>query len=582
MTKSIVLKLWITIVLLIIAVFIALGLGLFQAVENFYYTQITTGLVTQGQEVANLYVEDPVSFKENNEIDHVSRIMNAHVIILNEEGIIQNCNQIMHMSPGTLFEETDLTRIFKGETVAKRGYHHSFNTQMLSIGLPITRGNKIEEALFIYTPIASLSAALNTFRGIIYWGLFIAVILTSILAFFLSRTLSRPLIRMNQIALNLAKGDYSQRVTVRSGDEVGVLGASLNFLSEQLKKNITELSYEKEQIENILTGMSDGVVTFDTTGKIVLFNPQAKYLLNNCADVEKDKVLDHCVYLSQLKSFYQRVLETGDLMEGEINVNDRIVSAKLSPLLDVSNRYLIGVVTVLQDVTKDRKLEEMRREFVANVSHELRTPISLIQGYSEAVIDDVVESQEQRNSFMKVILEEANRLKRLVDDLLELSRLQSGVISLEKESLDIAQVLVQVKAKFQALLEQNKIDLQVEIGPEAEYLFADRFRIEQMFINLINNAIRYTAGGKIEIISRRTEVGIELCISDTGRGIPEQDLPFIFERFYRADKSRNRESGGTGIGLSIVKNIVDAHNGKISVISEEGKGTTFKMIFPSK
>ncbi|MCR6545785.1 ATP-binding protein [Dehalobacterium formicoaceticum] len=489
---------------------------------------------------------------------------------------------MMPMTPGSLFEENDLDRIFTGETVAKRGFHHSFNNQMLSIGLPIIQDKKIESALFIYTPIASLEPALNTIRGIIYWSLFFAVILISILAFFLSRTLSKPLIQMNKVALNLAEGDYSQRVPVKSVDEVGILGASLNFLSEQLKKNITELSYEKEQIENILKGMSDGVITFDTSGKIVLFNPQAKELLDNCVEVEKNNIMEHCDYLTQLNSLFQRTLETGNLVEGEITVNEKIVSAKLSPLLDVTDRNLIGVVTVLQDVTKDRKLEEMRRDFVANVSHELRTPISLIQGYSEAIIDDVAESPEERNGFIKVILEEANRLKRLVEDLLELSRLQSGVISIEKEWIDIREVLLQVKTKFQSLLEQNKIDFQAEIASDAPCLLADRFRLEQLLINLISNAIHFAAGKTIKVTSRKLENGIELSVSDTGQGIPEKDLPFIFERFYRAEKSRNRESGGTGIGLSIVKNIVEVHDGAITVMSKEGEGATFNIMFPSK
>ncbi|MDS1030240.1 ATP-binding protein [Bacillota bacterium LX-D] len=582
MTRSIVAKLWITIVLLIIVVFIVLGLGLFQAVGNYYYTQIASNLISQGQEVISLYAEDPVEFQKTKEIDHISRIIKAHIIILNEKGIVQICNQMRHLSPGSLFEETELTQIFHGEIVAKRGYHHTFDNQMLSVGLPIMKNNKVEEALLIYTPIAPLSAALNTFRGIIYWGLLIAVILTSILAFFLSRTLSRPLIRMNQVALSLAKGDYSQRVTVKSRDEVGALGASLNFLSEQLKKNISELSYEKEKIENILIGMSDGVITFDTKGKIVLFNPQAKHLLVGCAEIERNKVLEHCIYLNQLYKLYQRTMETGNLTQGEINVQGKILSAKLSPLFDETSKNLIGVVTVLQDVTRERKLEEMRREFVANVSHELRTPISLIRGYSEAIIDGVAESPDQRNSFLKIILEEANRLKWLVEDLLELSRLQSGAILLEKEWIDLVQVFAQLKARFQTSFNQNGIDFQVEIGPDAASLLADRFRLEQVLINLVNNAIRYAAGGKIEVKTRKVRDGVELSISDTGQGISEEDLPFIFERFYRADKSRNRESGGTGIGLSIVKNIIDAHQGKISVTSKEGKGTIFTIVFPSR
>lgn len=581
MTKSIVAKIWTTFMLLIIVVFIALGLGFYRAVADFYYSQIVSGLVTQGKAVINLYAEDPSEFLENDEINNASRIMQAYIIILNKNSIIQICNQEMHLSPGDLFEEKELTQIFEGKIVSKKGYHQVFGHEMLSVGLPIIKENNVEEALLIYTPIAPLSATLNSFLEFIYWGLLIAVILTSILAFFLSRTLSKPLIKMNKMALNLAKGDYSQRVTVRSSDEVGVLGASLNYLSEQLKKNITELSYEKDKIENILTSMSDGVITFDTKGKIAHFNPQAKHLLDDCVDVEKDKALEYCDYLIQLNKLFQRVLETEELIQGEIKIHEKIIAAKLSPLFNATKKSLIGVVTVLQDVTKERKLEEMRREFVANVSHELRTPISLIQGYAEAIIDDLAKSPEQRNGFLKVILEETQRLKRLVEDLLELSRLQSGAITLEKEWIDLNQIITQMKDKFKTTFKQRGIDFQVEIGSEAAYLVADRIRLEQVLMNLINNAIQFTSAGKILIKTKKSNHGVELSISDTGQGISEEDVPFIFERFYRTDKSRNRESGGTGIGLSIVKNIVDAHHGEIRVKSKEGEGTTFTIVFPS-
>ncbi|KUO58431.1 MAG: hypothetical protein APF84_01690 [Gracilibacter sp. BRH_c7a] len=581
MNRSIIAKLWITIVLLIVAVLLALGIGLFQAVEKYYYKQIENNFISQGREVIELYIEDPAKFEENNEIDHASRMMKAHAMILNDKGIIQICDTMMNMSSGSFFEETELTRIFSGKIIAKRGYHQNFNLQMLTIGLPIIKNNAVENALLIYTPIAPLSSVLKSFQAIIYWGLLIAVILSSILAFFLSRTLSRPLIRMNQIALSLSDGDYSQRVNVKNSDEIGVLGNSLNFLSQKLKKNITELSYEKEKIENILLSISDGVITFDRTGKIILLNPQAKCLLEYCEDVEKDKSLEHCQYLSQLNSLYMHVMEKEELIEGEIYIKAKILLVKLSPLFDRSSKDIIGVVTVLQDVTKERKLEEMRRDFVTNVSHELRTPISLIQGYSEALIDDVYESPEQQNSFLKVILLEANRLKRLVNDLLELSRLQSDVIDLEKEWINIAQLINEVNVKFQTSLLQNNIDFEMAIDTKAESIFADRFKLEQVLINLISNAIRYSFDGKIIVTTQKRENGVELRISDTGEGIPEDDLPLIFERLYRSDKSRNRESGGTGIGLSIVKNIIDAHNGMIHVKSILGEGTTFTILFPS-
>jgi two-component system sensor histidine kinase ResE len=578
--KSIVAKLWLSIVLLMVIIITALGLGLFRLTENFYYSQITKNLVSQGLQIADMYSEDPDIPQDDNELSRYSRILGAHILLLDEKGTIKVCNMSFHMIPGSVFEESNLSRIFNGEIIAQRGYHNQFGTQMLTVGVPVKIADQITKALLIYTPVAPITATLNNLKGLVYWALLGSLLLASILAFIQSRSLSRPLVKMNQVALGLAKGDYSQRITVRSNDEIGVLGASLNYLTEQLKENISALSYEKEKFENILLSMTDGVIVFDTKGSITLFNPQAKKLLAGCSNIEKDEKLEHCSYLSQLNSLYTEILVTKKLTEGKIAVDAKTIAVKLSPLFEVNNGELCGVIAVLQDITQEQKLEEMRREFIANVSHELRTPICLITGYSEAIIDGVAEKPEERHSFMNIILDEANRLKRLVEELLELSRLQSGAITINKEWVDIEKIVEGVQDKFCRILSEGKVDIQAEINPQAKEIWADRFRLEQIIINLVSNAVRYAPGGVIKISSKKSKENTIVRISDTGRGIPDNNLPFIFERFYRADKSRNRESGGTGLGLAIVKNLVDVHNGTIEVDSREGEGTVFTIALP--
>lgn len=579
--KSIVVKLWLTIVILMVIIVVSLGLGLFRLTENFYYSQITKNLVTQGLQIADMDSKEPGFLQDDNELNLISRILNAHVILLDEKGAIITCNMSLHMLPGSAFKEDNLNKIFAGEIITQRGYHHNFQTQMLSVGIPVKAGEKISRALLIYTPVAPITATLNSLRGLVFWALLGSLIMASILAFFLSRSLSKPLIKMNQVALGLAQGDYSQRIPIKSSNEIGVLGASLNYLSEQLRENISALSYEKEKIENILLSMTDGVIAFDTKGSIVLLNPQAKQLLAGSVNIGKNELLEHCVYFKQLNSLYNEILKTKELTEGKIKVEEKTIAARLSPLFDVNTNALTGVIAVLQDITQEQKLEEMRREFIANVSHELRTPISLIAGYSEAIIDGVAEKMEERNNFVQVILDEANRLKWLVEDLLELSRLQSGSIAIEKEWVDVKQVVQGVKDKFCHVLNKDNIRFQVEISSGSEMIWADRFRFEQIMINLVSNAVRYAHGGVIKIRGKKIDQKTMVSISDTGRGIPASDLPFVFERFYRADKSRNRESGGTGLGLAIVKNLVEAHQGTIKVESREAEGTVFTITFPS-
>lgn len=579
--KSIVAKLWLTIVVPMVLIIALLGLGLFRLTENFYYSQITKKLVNQGLQLAEMYSSEPELFQETQEINRISKVLDAHVLILDKEGIIKVCNMTFHMLPGSVFAKEELNIIFNGQIIAQRGYHHHFDTQMLTVGIPLKRGGQISQALLLYTPVAPITATLDSLRELVYWALLGSLVLASVMAFFLSRSLSKPLVKMNKVALGLAQGDYSQRIPVRSSDEIGVLGASLNYLAEQLRENITALSYEKEKIENILLSMTDGVIAFDTQGRIVLYNPQAKQLLAGCVNIEKNELLENCAYLSQLNSLYKEILETQELTEGKITVDEKTIAARLSPLFDVNSKALTGVIAVLQDITQEEKLEQMRREFIANVSHELRTPISLIAGYSEAIIDGVAEHPEQRTGFIRVILDEANRLKRLVEDLLELSRLQSGAVTIEKEWVDINQVSQGVREKFAQVLLRDNTGFQVEIAPGAELVWADRFRLEQILINLVGNAVRYAPGGLIKISSEKTEKVTIIRISDNGKGIPAEDLPFIFERFYRADKSRSRGSGGTGLGLAIVKNLVEVHQGKIMVESQEGQGTVFIISLPN-
>ncbi len=299
--------------------------------------------------------------------------------------------------------------------------------------------------------------------------------------------------------------------------------------------------------------MTDGVVAFDMEGRIVLFNPQAKQLLDGCANVEKGELLEHCIYLSQLNSLYKDILETKELTEGKITVGKKTIAARLSPLFEMNSSELIGVIAVLQDITQEEKLEEMRREFIANVSHELRTPISLISGYAEAIIDGVADKPEQQNSFSKVILDEANRLKRLVEDLLELSRLQSGSIHLEKEWVDIGQVAGGIKDKFSNLFRENKTEFQVEINPAADVIWADRFRFEQILINLVSNAIRYAQGGVIKLRTENGEDATIVSISDTGKGISAQDLLLYLNGFSGLTNRATGKAGEPVWGLPLLK-----------------------------
>ncbi|MDF2859513.1 MAG: histidine kinase, partial [Neobacillus sp.] len=252
-----------------------------------------------------------------------------------------------------------------------------------------------------------------------------------------------------------------------------------------------------------------------------------------------------------------------------------------SPLY--SNRFIRGAVAVIRDMTEERQLEKMRKDFIANVSHELRTPISMLQGYSEAIVDDIAESQEEKKEMAKVIYDESLRMGRLVNELLDLARMEAGHIQLMIEDVNLSSFLNRIVHKFQGLARENDIHLGVEIENDIPDISFDPDRIEQVLTNLIDNAIRHTPeGGSVKLTGSMDEIGVRVEVSDSGSGIPEEDLPFVFERFYKADKARTRGRTGTGLGLAIAKNIIDAHRGHISVQSKIGQGTTFSFLLPRK
>ena len=254
----------------------------------------------------------------------------------------------------------------------------------------------------------------------------------------------------------------------------------------------------------------------------------------------------------------------------------------MTPLFD-DNKRLWGILAVLQDVTRERKLEDLRREFVGDVSHELRTPLTYLQGYTEALLDGMEQNQEERNKYLNIILEETLRLRRLVDELLDLSNMEAGHLDIKKNNVSIKYIVEKISKKVRPICQNKNIELVVHIQEEIPLIVADEDRIEQVLINLVDNAIRYSPGGsKVIIKARPSEDGVIVSVKDSGPGIPQEELPFIWERFYKVDKSRERKKSGTGLGLAIVKKIIELHSGRVWAQNCEEGGTEFSFYLPYK
>ncbi|HZG73638.1 MAG TPA: ATP-binding protein, partial [Chondromyces sp.] len=435
-------------------------------------------------------------------------------------------------------------------------------------------------AVIIYQSLEEIRETTQQTTKLILLAAGIAIVLTTIFAFFLSTRITAPLLKMKEAANEVAKGKFDLKVPILSTDEIGELAKSFNQMAKQLKYNINALSQEKEQLSSILSSMADGVITIGSDGAILITNPPAERFLQNWQYEKGGKDSGESAP-KLVENLFKAVAETEKEQIGEISVQGRSYVIIVSPLYNA--KHIRGAVAVVRDMTEERRLDKLRIDFIANVSHELRTPIAMLQGYSEAIVDDIAASEEEKKEIAKIIYDESLRMGRLVNELLDLARMEAGHIVLNVEKVDVTAFMQRVTNKFQALAKEKEIDLLLEVEENAGIAELDPDRVEQVMTNLIDNALRHTSeGGMVKVTHKKTNSGNEIYVQDTGEGISEEDLPFVFERFYKADKARTRRKSGTGLGLAIAKNIVEAHKGYIKVQSKFGEGTTFSIFLPNK
>lgn len=446
------------------------------------------------------------------------------------------------------------------------------------LGFPLKSVEDLHGAVFIYKNPDALHQTSSETTKIVILAAAIAFILTTIFAFFLSSKITLPLRKMREHAFELAKGRFDSKIETKQNDEIGQLAVAFNQMGRQLKHHLEVINQEKEQLSSILTSMTDSVITFNRDKTILVSNPPAERLLQKWF-VEKG--LDSSKPIpDELYQMLDHVLNFEDQLDEEFEMGKSYYSITISPLY--SRESIRGAVAVIRDKTEETKLEKLKSDFIANVSHELRTPIAMLQGYSEAIIDGVVTTEEERIDMIRVIYDESQRMSRLVTDLLDLARMESGHMRLYKEEVPLVAVIERMTHKFDQTAKEKHVHLQIETDfPDETLISIDEDRIEQVLTNLIDNAIRHTpADGSVTVSMTNEQNFAKIQVRDTGQGIPQDDLPYVFERFYKADKARTRSKGGTGLGLAITKNIVEAHNGKIIVDSVEQQGTIFTFHLP--
>ncbi len=438
--------------------------------------------------------------------------------------------------------------------------------------------------VFSYLLVVLISFCIVAFfldRSLIFFGISLSIFMAFGLGLFVSAQTMKPIRRMIQFVSRFAEGDFSRTIPQDSQDEIGQLAVTLNKMAQDLENKIREIQTKNQHLEAVFFSMIEGVIVVNGAGQVVSINPAIENIFGITKRSVEGRIFLEVIRNNDIFEIIKRVLAKGEFFSSDLSLSypvKKIFQVNASPIFEKG--VVSGCLLVIHDITEIRKLETMRQDFVANVSHELKTPLTSIKGYVETLLDGALEDKDHGRKFLKIVAEHTERLNQLISDLLDLSAIESQEGPLKVTVFDLKALVQKVLSNFQAQIAKKGLDVSNKL-PSSLMVNADQGRMEQVLTNLIDNAIKFNKpGGFIMISSKVTENAIEFVIEDAGIGIPPNDVPRIFERFYRVDKARSRELGGTGLGLSIVKHIIEMHHGSVGVESNEGFGSKFWFTFP--
>ena len=466
-----------------------------------------------------------------------------------------------------------------GRTGSATRLSRTINRELLYVAIPVDHAGPVA-VLRLAEPLAALAAmnaSLLRLSGIAALG---ALLLSAPLLLWITSRQARRVRGLARIAARFGAGDFSRRALERPEDELGRLGAAVNRMAGDLEERISRLARERDETTQILARMSDGVALLDPEGRIVRANASLARLLDSATPAVGTGFREF-VRSPELDELLAEAVASRRTLERDVRLwtpRSRLVRATATPLERVEG---LALLLVLHDLTEIEQVNRMRQDFVANVSHDLRTPLTSVRGYAETLLDGGLEDAENRAGFVRIIRDQTERLQALVEDLMSLAELERPGASLRLERFDLREPVERQTTLARDRARRAGLSLELDVAAPIEVV-ADRARIEQVLANLLDNAVKYTERGgvRVSLGSDATRAWCE--VRDSGSGIPEENLPRVFERFYRVDKARSREPGGTGLGLSIVKHIVTLHGGEVSVESAPGRGSTFRFEIPRR
>jgi two-component system phosphate regulon sensor histidine kinase PhoR len=575
MRKSIFLKIfsgYLVVIIILSGLILALS---FTTIRNYYIDTTEKhlkdlGIVLKVQITPLLYEK---KFQElDTFIKKLGKEIHTRITIVAPDGVVLSDSEENPKSMDNHRTRTEIAQALEGNIGRFLRVSETLKEQMLYIALPVEKDKKILGVLRLSLFLKDINTVISHTRNKILQISLLIITISLLIALIFSRSLSKPIKELSAAAKRIANEDFSARVLLKNNDELKELADSFNSMAVRMKTLFDELSRQKEELNSVISSLQEGFLVLDRDEKVLLSNYSFKKIIQN--NIVEEKFYWETFREPKFDELIKKIRGTKSNFTEEISLNNRVFLCSATFL---GTKEEIAVV--FHDITDIKNLEKIKTDFVSNISHELRTPLAAIKGFAET-LDDKMHSTENKH-YLDIIRRNTDRLINIINDLLFLSELEEKSTKLELVEVDLKIIVENITKIFEQRLKEKSLFLNLDVEINLPPVKADPFKLEQMFINLIDNAVKYTENGGINISLKSKGDKVEITIEDTGIGIPEDHLPRIFERFYVVDKSRSKKLGGTGLGLSIVKHVVLLHNGNIDVESSLGKWTKFVIMLPA-
>ncbi|MGM0413705.1 MAG: ATP-binding protein [Bacillota bacterium] len=583
-------KLFIRFLLLSLIIIMILGLATIYFFDDFYFSKTETDIINNSQ-VLNQALYSAIIENDEEEVQNtlqlVAEINSGQAWLINEDGLMIDSYPFLENQDSNI-RFLNSERIFNGNIISQRVEPRHFERPMLLIGMPIRQMDNVVAGLLVFTSVEGINSTVRQVRQLMIYSSLIAILLGIFLAYNWSKSLSSPLQHMSKVVTELEKGDYGRQLELKNDDsskEINNLKDSFNSLSINLKESITDLTRERNKLKYILTGMEEGVLAIDKSGNVIVVNRS----LNNIFYVSKNSIgknYKEIVVPEKVKEAIELALYEKESIKEEFTINEeehknnnnRRIILRCNPI--IMRGEVWGVVALFQDISDRWRFEKLQQDFVANVSHELKAPLSSIKGSAELLLDGIIDDKEKQEDYLEIVLDESDRLTELVDEILRLAEYQNQDLIKEKEKINLIELINEVSQTF------NKSGplanrLVVKNKTESINIQASKASLKQVLFNFLDNARKFSPDeSKITLVVDSDEKNAIVKVIDNGVGIPEDEIENIWERFYKLDKARTPGSAGSGLGLSICREIIRNHDGEIFVESEYGQGSTFGFKIP--